>query len=359
MIKYIGSKRRLVPVLTRICAAAGASTALDLFTGTTRVAQAFKGCGATVTAVDTARYAEMFARCYIETDASTTDRRTVVDTIAHLDALPGEPGYFTETFCVQSRFLQPFNGARVDAIRDAIARDFTGSWLEPILLTSLIEAADRVDSTTGLQMAYVKQWAPRSAAPLAMRVPALLDGGGRAIRADAVRVAATLPEFDVAYLDPPYNQHRYFTNYHVWETLVAWDAPAHYGVACKRVDARDPSTKSVFNVKREMPAALERVIADMRARVVVVSYNDEAWVPIDDLRDMCAVHGHVEVLEFDSRRYVGAQIGVHNRHGERVGSVSHVRNCEYLLVAGDRAEVSRITVAAAAAATDAQQVPSA
>ena len=353
MIKYIGSKRRLVPVLTRICAAAGARTALDLFTGTTRVAQAFKGSGATVTAVDTARYAEMFARCYIEADASAVDRREVADAIAHLDALPGEPGYFTDTFCVQSRFVQPFNGARVDAIRDAIARDYAGSSLEPIVLTSLIEATDRVDSTTGLQMAYVKQWAPRSAAPLALRVPELLDGDGRAIRADAVGVASNLGEFDLAYLDPPYNQHRYFTNYHVWETLVAWDAPAHYGVACKRIDARDPSTKSVFNVKREMPAALERVIRDVRARVVVVSYNDEAWVQIDDLRDMCAVHGHVEVLEFDSRRYVGAQIGIHNLQGEPVGTVSHVRNREYLLITGDRVDVARLV--AAAAATDAPQ----
>ena len=54
----------------------------------------------------------------------------------------------------------------------------------------------------------------------------------------------TLEPCDLAYLDPPYNQHRYFTNYHVWETLVAWDAPEHYGVACKRIDARDDTTKS-------------------------------------------------------------------------------------------------------------------
>src|SRR5207247_10409629 len=129
---------------------------------------------------------------------------------------------------------------------------------------------------------------------------------------------------------------------------VAWDAPAQYGSACKRVDARDPSTKSVFNVKREMPGALERVIRDVRARVVVVSYNDESWVCVDDLRDMCAVHGHVEVLAFDSRRYVGAQIGIHNLQGERVGTVSHVRNREYLLIAGDRSEVRRLAAAAAA-----------
>jgi len=57
MIKYLGSKRRLVPVLSRICQASGATTALDLFTGTTRVAQAFKAQGVHVTAVDSARYA--------------------------------------------------------------------------------------------------------------------------------------------------------------------------------------------------------------------------------------------------------------------------------------------------------------
>ncbi|MGP0032372.1 MAG: DNA adenine methylase, partial [Acidimicrobiales bacterium] len=52
MIKYLGSKRRLVPVLSAICAASGARTAVDLFTGTTRVAQAFKAQGLDVTALD-------------------------------------------------------------------------------------------------------------------------------------------------------------------------------------------------------------------------------------------------------------------------------------------------------------------
>ena len=53
---------------------------------------------------------------------------------------------------------------------------------------------------------------------------------------DALELAPTLGSFDLAYVDPPYNQHRYFTNYHVWETLVAWDAPEAYGVARKRID---------------------------------------------------------------------------------------------------------------------------
>jgi adenine-specific DNA-methyltransferase len=334
VIKYLGSKRRLVPVLTELFERSGARTALDLFTGTTRVAQAYKRSGGDVTAVDCARYSEVFARTWIETDAEDVDADELADEIARLDALPGEAGYVTDTFCVRSRFFQPFNGERIDAIRQAIADDHAGTPLEPILLTSLLLAADKVDSTTGVQMAYVKQWAPRSAKPMRLQVPELLTGPGRVVRGDATELAGELGPFDLAYLDPPYNQHRYFTNYHVWETLVAWDRPEHYGVACKRLDARDDATKSVFNRKREMPPALARTVAAVDAEIVIVSYNDESWLTLDELGDMCAVHGDVAVLAFDSKRYVGAQIGVHNPAGERVGEVGRTRNLEYVVVAG-------------------------
>jgi adenine-specific DNA-methyltransferase len=346
MIKYIGSKRRLVPVLAEIVGATGARRALDLFTGTTRVAQAMKALGVEVTALDAARYSEVFARCYIETDAPAIDARELDQAIAHLDAVEPNAGYVTETFCRQSRFIQPFNGERIDAIRDAIERDFAGSPLYPIVLTSLIEAADRVDSTTGLQMAYVKRWASRSFNPLQLRVPELLCGTGTALRGDACQLAKGLGRFDVAYLDPPYNQHRYFTNYHVWETLVAWDAPEHYGVACKRADARDEATKSVFNSKPNMPAALAGVVADVDCELLILSYNDESWLSLDELVSMCSHHEVVTTLSFDSPRYVGARIGIHNPAGQRVGTVSHLRNHEYLVLAGSRAAVEAATGAA-------------
>jgi adenine-specific DNA-methyltransferase len=343
VIKYIGSKRRLVPVLGELLALSGAETALDLFAGTTRVAQEFKKRGVYVTAVDTARYSEIFARCHIETDSSDVDKDDLREALQYLSSLPGRRGYFTETFCVRSRYFQPFNGERVDAIRDALEAEFRDNSLYPILLASLIYAADRVDSTTGVQMAYVKEWAPRSFNPLELRVPKLYTGAGRAMRADACQAVYVLPKVDLAYLDPPYNQHRYFTNYHIWETLVAWDAPEHYGVACKRIDSRDPSTKSVFNAAREMPKALSRVVSDVQAEVLVLSYNNESWVTLEDLVQMCSVRGHVGVLAFDSKRYVGAQIGIYNPSGEKVGQVSHLRNVEYVLVAGPKDVVVSMT----------------
>ncbi|MEE2768877.1 MAG: DNA adenine methylase [Actinomycetota bacterium] len=342
MIKYIGSKRRLVPVLGDLFEASGATTALDLFSGTTRVAQEFKRRGGYVTAVDTARYGEVFAQCYIATDSRSVDARELVEALDYLSHLPGEPGYFTETFCVQSRFFQPFNGERIDAIRNALEAEFRMSTLFPILLTSIIEAADRVDSTTGVQMAYLKEWASRSFNALDLRVPKLLPGEGKAIRGDANELVEQIGPFDIAYLDPPYNQHRYFTNYHIWETLVAWDTPEHYGVACKRIDSRAPETKSVYNRKREMPAALAEAISSVEAEVVILSYNDESWIDKEDLIDLCSVHGEVVALAFDSKRYVGAQIGIFNSDGRKVGKVSHLRNLEYLLVAGEPAIVLRM-----------------
>jgi len=341
VIKYLGSKRRLVPALTEIARASGARTALDLFTGTTRVAQAFKSCGLEVTAVDSARYAATFARCYVEADRDAIDGADLARVIAELDASAPVPGYVHEVFAREARYLQPHNAARIDAIRDIIDREWRGHPYEPILLTSLVEAADRVDSTTGVQMAYVKQWAPRSRQSMRLRVPALHSGRGHAIHGDACEVAARRMHFDLAYLDPPYNQHRYTANYHVWETLVAWDAPAHYGVACKRDELRDPATRSVFNSRRTMPAALRQVIDDLDTDLLVVSCSNEGWVGVDELRAWCERRGHVDVVGFDSRRYVGAQIGVFNPQGRRVGEVSHLHNVEYLVLSGDRALVQR------------------
>jgi adenine-specific DNA-methyltransferase len=341
VIKYLGSKRRLVPVLGDLLAASGALTALDLFTGTTRVAQEWKRRGAEVWAVDLARYSEALARCYIATDAGAVDLAGLDEAISHLEHLAGRDGYVTATFSNQARYFQAHNARRIDAMRVEIER-WAGHPFYPILLTSLLEAADRVDSTTGVQMAYLKSWSPRSHQPLTLRRPNLLAGPGHAVRGDAAVAVERLPEVDLAYLDPPYNQHRYFTNYHVWETLVAWDAPPYYGIACKRADARDPSTKSVFNDRRQAPAALASVIAKVKAGLVLVSASNEGWVGIDDLVDMCRPRGHVEVLAFDSRRYIGAQIGIHNLRGEKVGRVSHTRNTEYLVAAGARDLVQRM-----------------
>jgi adenine-specific DNA-methyltransferase len=347
VIKYLGSKRLLVGVLGDIAEAVDAGTALDLFTGTTRVAQELKRRGLEVTAADLASYSAVLSDCYIATDADGVDLAELDDALAELAAVPGVRGYVTETFCEQSRYFQPHNGMRIDAIRNAIEDRYAGHRLRPLLLTSLLIGADRVDSTTGLQMAYLKHWSPRSYDDLTLRRPELLSGSGRTVTGDALATAGGLPRVDLAYLDPPYNQHRYFTNYHVWETLVRWDAPEHYGIACKRIDAREDRTKSPFNSKRRMPAALKELIGTVDAEVVVVSYNDESWVSPEQMTGWLREAGHetVDMLAFASRRYVGARIGIFNGAGKKVGRVGRLHNQELLFVAGPAEKVAAAVAA--------------
>ena len=336
VIKYIGSKRRLVPRIVALAQGVpGATRVLDLFTGTTRVAQGLKAAGFHVTANDLASYSEVLATTYIATDAQTVDAEALRDVIAELNALPGERGYFTRTFCEEARYLQPQNGARVDAIRGWIERASLSAPVRSILLTSLLEAADRVDSTTGLQMAYLKGWSARSHRALALRLPALLPGAGAAVRGDAREIArgSLAGEYDLAYLDPPYNQHSYFNNYHVWETLVRGDAPPAYGIARKREDCR--TTRSPFNSRHAAWDALRAVVYDLRARHVLVSFSDEGFLKLDAIQQLLAERfGEVAAIPVPSRRYVGAQIGIHDLRGVAVGEVSHLHNTEWLFLAG-------------------------
>ncbi len=333
MIKYLGSKRLLVPRIVEVIEALGAErTVLDLFSGTSRVGHALKAAGHRVHANDLSAYGEVLARCYVAADRDDVwaDAERLLD---ELGRLPGRPGYVTDTFCTRSRFFHPKNGERIDAIRDVIAAKALPPELEAVVLTSLMEAADRVDSTVGVQMAYLKAWAPRALHDLQLRMPTVLAqaraGKGSAHRLDAAQAADRLTG-DVAYLDPPYNQHKYTGNYHIWETLVRWDAPDTYGVACKRQDVR--TSQSPYNRKHQIGPALADLVARVQAPVLLVSFSDEGFLGHDALVTLLGARGHVTVLSQAHPRYVGARIGIFDPSGRKVGTVGALTNREHLFL---------------------------
>lgn len=307
-------------------------SAVDLFSGTSRVGHALKKSGMRVAANDHSYFAAMLGRCYVQADRSDWQGQTR-RWIKHLNQLDGEPGYVTQTFSENARFFRPENGARIDAIRQEIAQAELHPELEAILLTSLLEAADRVDSTTGVQMAFLKDWAPRSLRPLELRIPELLRrpraGKSSAHQLDALAAARKLTG-DVAYLDPPYNQHKYLNYYHVWETIARNDKPEHYGIVCKRVDCMEH--RSPFNSRRTIRQALTDVVEHIDTRYLIVSFNDEGYIPPEEMIELLSVRGQVWREEIDFPRYIGAQIGIHNPHGDVVGQVSHLTNKENLFV---------------------------
>jgi len=235
MIKYLGSKRALIDPITASIRGLlpDGGQVCDLFSGTARVGHALKGQGFQVWSNDHNAYAATLATAYVQADRDRwQDRAAAV--LSDLATTPPAPGWFTRTFCEDARYFTPENGARIDAMRDRIEAMGLEPELKAIALVSLMEAADRVDSTAGLQMAYMKSWAARALKPLELRMPALQPavaaGPCRATQGDALDIARAF-DGDLVYLDPPYNQHSYLGNYHVWESLVLWDRPETYGIA--------------------------------------------------------------------------------------------------------------------------------
>jgi adenine-specific DNA-methyltransferase len=345
MIKYLGSKRLLTDCIS---AAMGdlshGDRVLDLFSGTSRVGQALKKMGLSVSSNDHNEYAHTIARCYIQSDANAIRPKAeaILETLR--DTEP-QPGWFTRTYCEEARFFHPDNGAKVEAIRNRIETLSLEEPLRSVVLVSLMEAADRVDSTTGVQMAYLKQWAARAHKPLELRLPGLIDGPGEATCMDAEDAARGFSG-RAAYLDPPYNQHSYRSNYHIWETLVRWDEPEVYGVARKRIDCK--TEKSDFNSKRRITEAFTASVEALDVDRVVVSFNNEGYLSRETIESVLSRRGEVHTVEADYKRYVGAQIGIHNPSGKKVGKVSHLRNKELLYVVDTNADCGRKAAMAAA-----------
>ena len=82
----------------------------------------------------------------------------------------------------------------------------------------------------------------------------------------------------------------------------------------------------------------------MDCDLLVLSYNDESWLELEELEAMCAVRRtpagaaagrEVATLAFDSARYVGARIGIFDPSGRKVGRVGHLSNQELLVIAGE------------------------
>ena len=335
MIKYIGSKRALARWITGVVAQihlwSPIRSVADLFSGSARTAHAFKAQGYFVHANDHNTYAYVLAQALVEANRNEYPPERIQPILNELMQRTPKHGWFTRTYCEEARYFRPENGARIEAIREAIEQlHGDDPLLRAILLTSLMLAADKVDSTTGLQMAYLKEWAPRAFHPLKLEYPPLLAGAGKAYQADALELAGSL-EADLFYLDPPYNQHSYLANYHVWETLVLWDQPETYGVARKRIDVK--ARKSVFNSRTQAFEAMARLVSQIRAQHLLVSFNNEGYLSRDAIETILRDWGYVVCFERAYRRYVGALIGIHNPQGEKVGQVSHTHNREMLFLA--------------------------
>ncbi len=343
-VKYIGSKASLIPYILRVLEKhiPSAKTAIDVFTGTTRVAQALRANGLQVITSDLSWASEIYSGAYIEHTGNNQHLQPKID---ELNSLEGKEDWITKYYCDVKgednaiiRVWQPKNGKRADAIRERIAKwKYEGDlydWEYKTLVTSLILALDRVDNTVGVQQAYLKEWCSRSHNDLRLELPSVHPGPkGKHLRGDCLQLS--YPQADIAYLDPPYSSHSYATYYHIWDSIARWDKPQVGLKTNRRLDrvsgseVYDDSMASAWNSKKTALRAFDQIIQRLPVKYVMISYNDESIVSIDDIQKLLKKYPKVIIEEIDYTRNIMCQIGNAAKDGDKEFKT---KNKEYIFL---------------------------
>ena len=178
-------------------------------------------------------------------------------------------------------YFTPENAGRIDYFRWQIEQWNQDGLLSgdeyKYLLACLIESVSGVSNTAGVYGAFLKKWDARALKPIVFeRVDAAqaLCGGLSAYTGKIEDIISEV-DCDILYLDPPYTQNQYGTQYHLLETLVLDDAPAISAVTGSRKTA---PMRSDWSKDIKCHILLDKVIAETRAKYIVFSYNNDGFM---------------------------------------------------------------------------------
>ena len=93
---------------------------------------------------------------------------------------------------------------------------------------------------------------------------------------------------DILYLDPPYNQRQYATNYHMLETIAKYDNPKIHGKTGLR---EYQNQKSLYCSKPQAIKAFKDLILQAKAKYIFLSYNNEGIMSVDDIKKIMSLRG--------------------------------------------------------------------
>ncbi len=338
LIPYIGNKRRLLAMLRAAIESTGKRNGVfcDLFAGSGVVSRLAKRMGFEVVSNDWEPYSFTINQAYIQTNRPPAFERLggMDEAFATLNSLEPIKGYIARHFCPEDdenpdvererMFYTQTNGQRIDAIREQIEEWSLSGKIneqeEAVLLSPLIYQGAYCSNTSGVFKGFHRGWGGststalyRIRSQLSLTSPIFYDNGckNQAVCGDALELAAGI-RCDTAYIDPPYNQHQYGSNYHLLNSIALWDKPkvSRYigigpepcGKSAIRTDWRT-KRRSPFCYKSTAESAFSELMARIRASYVLISYSTDGIIPASALLNAAAKRGRVNIVIRHYKRY--------------------------------------------------------
>jgi len=352
LITYIGNKRSLLPfigtALEKVKQRLGREKLriFDAFSGSGAAARYFKAHAEALIVNDLEPYAETINRCYLanaEEIPQTELREIHAHILRRLREEPLRKGFIAELYAPEDEnhirsgervFYTPRNAMFIDTTRqyieemDIALRHF---FIAPLLSESSVHA-----NTAGVFKGFYKDrytgngrfgGTGRDALSrikgdieLPFPVWSSYSCPVTIFREDTNALVSRLPETDLAYLDPPYNQHPYGSNYFMLNLINSYKRPE----SISAVSGIPPDwNRSVYNIRREAAQAFGELAGKIRSRFLLISFNSEGFISPGEMRSMLEKAGKVEIFETTYNTFRGSR-NLRERH-------THVREYLYLV----------------------------
>ena len=338
LIPYIGNKRKLTPLIRHAIEVTGvkSGTFYDAFAGSTVASRLAKVLGYRVIANDWEPYSYYIGLTYIQNNKPPEFHALggLENAVGTLNSLNPVRGYIAGHYCPEDdekydpdserMFYTQENGRRIDAIRVQIAAWKSEGKIseneEAVLLAPLIFQSAYCSNTSGVFKGFHRGWGGatktawyRIRSTLTLKPPVFWNNEQENLvfKEDANTLASEI-ECDIAYLDPPYNQHQYGANYHLLNTVALWDKPKieprfksrdeENGKSAIRKDWRT-ERRSLYCYKKSAYNAFSELVEKTKARFILVSYSTDGIISFDDLLEILADKGRLSVVTQRYKRY--------------------------------------------------------
>ena len=308
-MNYIGSKQSLLDFLeTTIEEFTGYKEGDsfvfgDLFAGTGVVGQRYKEKGHSVISNDIQYYSYVLNKHYIENIPKLDD-----SLLEYFNNLNPVKGFIYNNYCEGSgsgrNYFTNENGMKCDAVRIELERLYRAGEINDNLyfyyLASLINSIDKYANTASVYGAFLKHIKKPAQKEFMLELLPVGNGNIGKVYNEDINELIKKVGGDVLYIDPPYNNRQYCSNYHVLETIAKYDTPKLRGVTGLRDETYQ---KSKYCSKRTVIDIFEDLIKNADFKYIILSYNNEGLMDLKTIKDIMSKYGEYDFFTKEYRRF--------------------------------------------------------
>ena len=352
LLTYIGNKRSLLPFIGKALEVVKRRLGreklriFDAFSGSGAAARFFKAHAELLLANDLEAYSEAVNRCYLANadELPVKELREIhEDIVRRLREEPLRKGFIAELYAPEDEnhiksgervFYTSRNAMYIDTARQYMEDVDPG--LRHFFTAPLLSEASIHANTAGVFKGFYKDALTgkgrfggagsnalsRIKGDIGLPFPVWSNFSCpvKIFAQDTNSLVPYLDEVDLAYFDPPYNQHPYGSNYFMLNLILSYERPSSFSP----VSGIPPDwRRSAYNKRREAAGVFEELARNIKSKYLLVSFNSEGFISPAEMRAILDKAGKVDVVETSYNTFRGSR-NLRERH-------PHVREFFYLV----------------------------